>query len=137
MIHSAPLRPRQRAPRVNLQGTIPATVQLENGRNLPAKLHLVSSTGGLLELSTCLDERTNIRLTLPFDSGTVYSKAQVLFPMLGTHGYLQPFRFASISEDDRQILEREITTLLKQAIVPAKAGHRLGFRPPPSFLDSF
>lgn len=137
MTHSAPLRPRQRAPRVNLQGTIPATVQLENGRNLPAKLYQVSSTGGVLELSNCLDERTHIRLTLPFDSGTVYSKAQVLFPMRGAHGYLQPFRFTDVREQDSQILNREITALLKQSVASPKAGHRLGFRPPPSFMDSF
>lgn len=94
-------------------------------------------TGGVLELATCLDERANVRLTLPFSYGTVYPKAEMLFPMRGGRGYLQPFRFTGLREEESLILEKEIKELLKQAMAPATEGHGLGFRPPRFYLESF
>jgi hypothetical protein len=119
----------RRCPRVNLAGKIPVTVQLENGRYLPAKLHRLSITGGLLELVTCLDEHSQIRLTIPFDSGEVHAKAEILFPMWSVMGYLQPFCFTDVSEADLQVLDREITSLLRQNIAPATTARKTGFRP--------
>jgi len=42
----------------------------------------------------------------------------MLFPMRGAHGYMQPFRFTSISAEERQILEKELTERLKQSMAP-------------------
>jgi len=121
---------------VNLRGTVPATVQLENGRHFAARLHQLSKTGGVLELTSCLDERAKIRLTLPFDSGTPCPTAEMYFPMRSLRGYLQPFRFTQVSEDDGQILDREISKHLQQGDTAAKPVPRLGLQPPSSFLDS-
>lgn len=83
-----------------------------------------------MELSHCLDERTRIRLTIPFDSGEVHAKAEILFPLWSVMGYMQPFRFTDVAEEDLQVLDREITKLLGQNIAPGRAGRGLGFRPP-------
>jgi len=132
----SPLRTRQRAPRVALHGSVSASIQLENGRKLPARLHQLSITGGLLEVHSYLDERIRITLTIPFASGTVISpKAEMLFPMRGGVGFLQPFRITRMTGDELQLLDREITGLLKNSLAPARPGHPRDVRPP--YLESF
>jgi hypothetical protein len=126
-----------RPPRVNLRGTVTVLVQLENLRRIPGKLHQLSVTGGLLELGTCLDERTTVGLTIPVGSGTLRPKAEMLFPMRGARGYLQPFRFTSLWAEERQLLEAEITKLLKETLSSAAGNHGPGFRPPRFYLESF
>jgi len=122
-----------RAPRVSLQGRICVTVELENGRQLPAKLHQLSVTGGLLELATCLDERSKVRLTLPIGVGMVRPNAEMLFPMWSAQGYLQPFRFTRLWAEERQILESEVNELLTQTVARSAVGHKVGFLPPRPF----
>ena len=133
---SDPLQPRRtRAPRVALHGTTTVLIQLENLRRIPAKLQQLSVTGGLLELAKYLDERANVDMTLPVGSSILRPKAQMLFPMRGARGYLQPFRFINISAEELQVLEREINSLLKQTIAQTTASHGLGFRPPRLYLE--
>ena len=112
-------------------------IRLENGRRISAKLHQLSITGGLLELATCLEERTRVRMTIYLDSSFVHPAAEMMFPMRAALGYLQPFRMTDLRADDRQILEKEIATLLKQTTAAATAAHSSGFRPPRYYLESF
>jgi hypothetical protein len=126
-----------RAPRVNLRGTVSVLVQLENLRRMPAKLHQLSITGGMLELAMYLDERAKVGLTIPVGSNTVRPKAEMLFPMRAAQSYLQPFRFTSLWSGEREILETEITALLDQSVAPAPGSHGPGVRPPRFYLESF
>ena len=137
MTESGTLRPAPRAPRVNLRGAVSVLIQLENLRRIPGKLHQLSITGGLLELAVYLDERAKINLTLPVGTSTVRPKAEMLFPMPAMHGYMQPFRFTRLWAGESQILEAEITQLLKQSMAPATPGHGAAFRPPRFYLESF
>lgn len=109
-------------------------VQLENRRQFTGKLHQVSITGGLLELTHCLDERSKVGLGFQIGTGLLQGKAELLFPMRGGVGYMQPFRFTAFAAGTRQTLDREIAALLPQTVGP---GHVLGSRPPDSLLDSF
>jgi hypothetical protein len=118
-----------RAPRVSLRETVSVVIQLENGKQLPAKLHKLSITGGLLETVTYLEERVRVGVTLPIGASFVRPKAEMLFPMWCAHGYLQPFRFTGLWAEERQILETEITELLKQSVVRSSAGVRSGLAP--------
>ena len=124
-----------RAPRVSLRGRIGVTIQLENGRRRPAKLHLLSITGGLLEISNYLEERSNVRLGFPIGESIVQPKAEMLFPMWGANGYLQPFRFTQLWAEERRMLETEITELLKQTVARSAPGQGTGLRPPPFYLE--
>ena len=126
-----------RAPRVNLRGTVTVVVQLENLRRMPAKLHQLSITGGMLELAMYLDERAKVGLTFPVGSSVVHPKAEMLFPMRAANSYLQPFRFTSLWAAERDLLEREITGLLNQTAAPAAGSHAPGLRPPRFYLESF
>jgi hypothetical protein len=127
----------KRAPRVNLGGKVSATVQLENGRQLYAKLHQLSLTGGLLELTAYLEERSRVGLTISVGSDPVYPRAEMLFPMKTAQGYLQPFRTTFLRDPERQALEKQIASLLKQSLAPGKPGHALGSRSPRFLLETF
>ena len=133
-----PPQPRPtRAPRVSLRGSISVLIQLESLRRIPAKLQQLSITGGLLELARYVDERAEVAMTIPVGSSSVRPQAEMLFPMQSLQGYLQPFRFTRLGAEERQMLDREISELLKQSVAPGPAGHGPGFRPPRFYLESF
>jgi hypothetical protein len=116
-------RRKIRAPRVSLWDTVSATIQLENGRQLWAKTLRISTTGGLLELPNCHDAGVTVNLTLHLGSRTVRGKAAMLFPMRAMQGYLQPFRFTYLRDEECLVLQTEIRELLRQARLLA-TGHR-------------
>jgi hypothetical protein len=127
-----------RAPRANLQGIVSAMIHLENGRQLTGKLRTLSVTGGLLDVAVCLDERIEVSLMFRFGPGILQSKAQLLFPMRGGMGYLQPFRFTTIGMKERQTIQAEVAALLKQNVVAGKSVQGTpGFRPTRFNLESF
>jgi len=128
-------RPPRRAPRANLHGVISAVIRLQNGRQFSCKLRRLSITGGLLDASTYIEERTWVRLTIYLSSGAVNSIAEMMFPMRGGAGYLQPFRFTRLGEEELHALDREVTSFLKQTGT-GKAGD-LGLRAPRFYLESW
>jgi hypothetical protein len=103
----------RRAPRVKLAGTVLSLVRLENGRQTRGRLHQLSITGGLLHLETPLDEGIKVEVIFHVGNSTVRSKARMLFPMWATKGYLQPFEFADLSEEDRTNLQTDLQRLLE------------------------
>jgi hypothetical protein len=125
---------RLRAPRVNLRGTVSVIVQLENRRQFTGKLHQLSINGGLLELTNYFDERSQVALAFQIGTGLLRGKAELLFPMWGGMGFMQPFRFTAFAAGTRQTLDREIASLRPQTAGPS---HVLRSRPPDSLLDSF
>lgn len=118
---------RSRAPRVIPPQGAFASIQLENGRQFTATLKTVSLTGGLLELAGYVEERVPFGFTLSIGSGVVHGRAEMLFPMRSVTGYLQPFRFTSLREEQIYILNREINQLLQppQAATATNAAPRV------------
>jgi len=110
----------RRAPRVKLSGTVLALVRLESGREIQARLHQLSFTGGLLHLDSPLDEGIKAEVMFHVGGSTIRSKAAVLFPMWATQGCLQPFEFADLSEEDRTKLKADLEKFLSS---PAAALH--------------
>ena len=105
------LQEDQRAPRVKLGGSVLALVLLENGRQVRARLHQLSTSGGMLYLEKPLDE--GIFVEVLFYVGSVFRvRAELLFPMWATNGYLQPFRFDEMGAEDRGRLDRQMQKLL-------------------------
>ena len=128
-------QPRRRAPRANLRGSIAAVVRLENGRQLPAKLQMLSITGGLLDLAAYLEERTWVDVTIYLSSGPVRATAEMMFPMLGAVSYLQPFRFTSLGSEQLHSVDQEVNTTLQRAAA-AKASDA-GTRAPRYYLEQW
>ncbi len=102
----------RRAPRVKLAGTILAVVRLESGREIRARLHQLSFTGGLLHLDAPLDEGIKAEIMFHVGGSTIRSKAAMLFPMWATQGCLQPFEFADLGEEDRLKLKADLEKFL-------------------------
>jgi len=128
---------------VPLRGSVSATLLLENRRQLTARLHTLSVTGGLLEVSTYIDERSKTAIGFQIGGGFIQAHAEMLFPMRINNGYMQPFRFASFAAGARLTLEREIDLMLRDTMLPhakpapqLKEGHGTGLRLPRFFLDT-
>jgi hypothetical protein len=101
----------QRGSRVKLGGSILVLVLLENGRQIRSRMSQLSINGGLLSLEHPLDE--GIQVTVLFHMGfSVRCRAQMLFPIWATQGYLQPFRFLELSEAIHAGLSRELETMV-------------------------
>jgi hypothetical protein len=100
-----------RNPRVKLQGAVLALVQLDDERMVRARLHQLSISGGVLQVADALEESANVRLIFHLGSTTMRTEAEMLVPMWSTRAYLQPFRFLSLAEEDRQRLERDLAKL--------------------------
>ena len=108
-------RPPRRAPRAKVHGAMMAVIRLENGRQLSGKLQQLSITGGLLDISNYVEERSWVDLVIYLNSGAVRATAEMMFPMRGGVGYLQPFRFTGLGTEELHAIDREVTELIKQA----------------------
>ena len=102
----------RRAPRLKLSGTVLALLRLGNGREVRARLHQLSFTGGLLHLEKPLDEGIKVEVMFHVCESTIRSQAVMLFPMWATQGCLQPFEFANLGEENRQKLEADLQRFL-------------------------
>jgi hypothetical protein len=102
-------RPLQERPfRVKLRGSILTLLRLPNRREIRGKLHQLSITGGLLNLEKTLEEKLEVELIFQLGEATVRQKAQMMFPMWATQGWLQPFRFVDLPEASKNALEKSL-----------------------------
>ncbi len=59
-----------------------------------------------------LDEKLQVELIFQLGDTTVREKAEMLFPMWATQGWLQPFRFLDLPESNKDILETKLVELM-------------------------
>jgi hypothetical protein len=105
---------RQRAFRVKLRGSILALLRLPNKREVRARVHQISITGGLMNVETPLDEKLHVELIFHLNEVTIREKAEMLFPMWATQGWLQPFRFIDLAESNQNLLESSLLAFVQQ-----------------------
>jgi hypothetical protein len=108
--------------RVKLRGSVLALLRLPNRRQVRAALHQLSTTGGVIHLEKPLDEKIEVELIFHVNRATIRGKAQMLFPMWATQGWMQPFRFSELSGANRDTLEASLKALVGQAADTAAAG---------------
>ena len=108
--------------RVKLRGSVLALVRLPNRRSVRAAFHQLSTSGGIIHLEKPLDEKLEVELIFHLRETTIRSKAQMLFPMWATQGWMQPFRFVDLSADSREILDTNLKSFLGEAAKDAAAG---------------
>jgi hypothetical protein len=101
----APWRP----PRLQFTHTTPAVLRFQNGRRVRGKLQVISVTGGVLNLSSPLDQGSRVKLMFLTDAGAVLGTAEMLPSVSGT---LQPFRFVTIDEDH----ERRLRDIIQSSV---------------------
>lgn len=104
---------QQRAFRVKLRGAVLALIRLPNRRQVRAKIHQLSTSGGLMHLEKPLDEKLPVELLFHIGEATVREKAEMLFPMWATQGWLQPFRFLDLPESSKDKIEVSLQSFLQ------------------------
>ena len=108
--------------RVKLRGSVLVLVRLPNKRSLRAAFHQLSTTGGVIHLEKPLDEKLEVELIFHISETTIRGKAQMLFPMWATQGWMQPFRFVDLSDANRETLDTKLKSFLGEASKGATSG---------------
>ena len=108
--------------RVKLRGSVLALVRLPNRRSVRGAFHQLSTSGGVIHLEKPLDEKLEVELIFHLRETTVRGKAQMLFPMWATQGWMQPFRFVDLSEANRETLDTNLKSFLGEAAKQNAAG---------------
>ena len=115
-------QPMDRPFRVKLRGSVLALVRLPNRRSVRAAFHQLSTSGGVIHLEKPLDEKLEVELIFHLRETTIRGKAQMLFPMWATQGWMQPFRFVDMSDANRNILDTNLKSFLGEAAKESAAG---------------
>jgi hypothetical protein len=108
--------------RVKLRGSVLVLVRLPNRRDVRAAFHQLSTTGGIIHLEKPLDEKLEVQLIFHIGESTFRGKAQMLFPMWATQGWMQPFRFVDLSDANRESLDVNLKSFLGETAKGAAAG---------------
>jgi len=108
--------------RVKLRGSVLMLVRLPNRRSVRAAIHQLSTSGGVIHLKKPLDEKLEVELIFHLHKTTIRGKAQMLFPMWATQGWMQPFRFVDLSDANRQTLDENLKSFLGEAAKGTAAG---------------
>ena len=108
--------------RVKLRGSVLVLVRLPNKRSVRAAFHQLSTTGGVIHLEKPLDEKLQVEMIFHIKETTIRSKAQMLFPMWATQGWMQPFRFVELTDASREILDASLKSFLGEVAKGAAAG---------------
>ena len=105
---------RGRPFRVKLRGSVLTLMRLPNRREVRGKLHQLSTTGGLMHVEQPLDEKLEVELIFHLGETTIREKAQIMFPMWATQGWLQPFRFIDLPESSKNALQISLSSFVQQ-----------------------
>lgn len=108
--------------RVKLRGSVMVLVRLPNKRDIPAKFHQLSITGGVIHMEKPLDEKLEVELIFHLREATIRGKAQMLFPMWATQGWMQPFRFKELSDASREKLDAGLKSFVGESAKGTAAG---------------
>jgi len=100
--------------RVKLRGSVLTLIRLPNRRHIRGKLHQLSTTGGLMHLEKPLDEKLHVEVIFHLGETTIREKAEMMFPMWATQGWLQPFRFIDLPESTRIALEASLLQFVQR-----------------------
>jgi hypothetical protein len=105
--------------RVKFRGSVLTLIRLPNRREVRGKLHQLSITGGLMHVEKPLDEKLKVELIFHIGGTTIREKAEMLFPMWATQGWLQPFRFVELPESSKTGLEKSLLKFVQSLQKPA------------------
>ncbi len=114
-VKAADNKPTARPFRVKLRGSVLVLVRLPNKRSVRAAIHQLSISGGVIHFEKPLDEKLEVELIFHLQKATIRSKAQMLFPMWATQGWMQPFRFVDLAESNREVLDTKLKAFLGEA----------------------
>lgn len=62
-----------------------------------------------------LDEKLQVELIFQLGEATIREKAEMMFPMWATQGWLQPFRFIEVPDERTKILDTNLLQFVQQS----------------------
>lgn len=95
-----------RAPRLNLRRPISIDFCLDQKNMVRGDLHVVSTTGGRAQTAKPVPEGCLAELRIGSESGLIRGIAEMLPGRQTIHGWLQPFRFVALGDDDYDSLRK-------------------------------
>jgi hypothetical protein len=108
--------------RVKLRGSVLVLVRLPNRRSVRAAIHQLSTSGGVIHLEKPLEEKLDVEMIFHVGEATIRNKAQMLFPMWATQGWMQPFRFVDLSDANRTNLDANLKLFIGEPSKGVAAG---------------
>ena len=110
--------PSKRARRVRLPGSVVVSVRSEGSQDVRAKLHELSTTGGLLVLSNALEQGDFVEVSFQTSHGIVRGMAELLSVRRKSQsGCLQPFRFVALEDEYHTTLRMTLESLRDQTLI--------------------
>jgi len=110
--------PSNRARRVKLPGSVVVAVRSEGSQPVRAKLHELSTTGGLLVLSNALEQGDFVEVSFQTSHGIVRGMAELLSVRRKSQsGCLQPFRFIALEDEYHTTLRMTLESLRDQTLI--------------------
>lgn len=79
-----------------------------DGKQIPAVLLALSTTGGLAQLPNTVHSGDLAELQIRSKSGPITALVELLSPMKGSSGTLRPFRFVALADEDQERLASAI-----------------------------
>jgi len=118
MTHFPHINPTERAPRIQLNGSVAAAIHSEGGQKARAKLQTISINGGLLQVQQELSAGDFVEIAFHTRSGPVHGMAEMLQPVSKFKtACLQPFRFIALGDDDHRKLRMALDTARDQSLL--------------------
>ena len=118
MSHFPQSNANQRAPRVQLNGSVAAAILAEGGQRARAKLQSISINGGLLHLQHELSTGDFVEIAFHTRSGAIHGMAEMLNPTRKFQSAcLQPFRFIALADDDHRKLRMALDSALDRSFL--------------------
>lgn len=106
----------RRAPRARLPGMPPANIRFQDGQRATAKLQTISATGGLLRVLKPITPGAVAEVMFWTEHGPVLGLAELLKPRFDAPMGLQPFRFITMDQTDRETLHAAIAESLASPV---------------------
>jgi len=98
-----------RSPRVRLEDAAPAILRAPGGLQQRGKLEVLSLNGGLLQMSSTLEQGSRLNLLFVTQTGPVLGAVEMLPPISAER---QPFRFVGIEKADQGRLRATVQSFL-------------------------
>jgi len=115
MPYAPQANPSTRAHRCRVGCSVVVAIRSEGSQPVRAKLHELSTTGGLLLLSKAIERGDFVELAFSTSKGTIHGMAEVLVARCqSASGCLQPFRFVALADEDHTRLRMALESLSHQ-----------------------
>ena len=122
MTHFPQPNSTKRATRVKFGGSVLVAIRSEASGAIRAKLHVLSTTGGLFILAKPLEPGDFVQVTFQTSQGAIRGMAEMLQPTQeSASGCLQPFRFVALDDEDHSRLRQTMELQLDKTVIRVRS----------------